>query len=445
MLERMTGSEARPPRIARVGVVVLGELGRSPRMVYHALALASAGAEVHLLGEAGSGLPAAVARSRSIAVHPLRPPRSIPGLRRGTVSGAVRAAQRAAYLGAALGCLPRLDTLLVQVPPAFPTLVVARRACRRTPARLVVDWHNLAAPLAALRLGAGHPAVRWLGAHELGQGARADAHLCVSDALAAALAGHGITATVFPDRPAARFCPTPPEEARGLGQRLGAVVPELSLPAPERPVLVVCPSGYTDDDDFDLLLAAVPELDRRVSAAPGSLPRVVVLLTGDGPRRREVESRIAALTPGHVEVRTVWLEADDYPLLLGAANVGLCLHRSASGLDLPMKVADLLGAGLPVCALAYPCLGEQLANGVDSVLVDGPGSLAGALGALLDGFPSALRLAELRAGVMRSRVQTWERTWEERCQSVLLPGRGALPGEVGAGAASPVVSRRVPR
>ena len=154
-------------------------------MQYHAHALAASGVDVDLVGYKGTPL----SRSSSQTIRASRStgstsPVAHPASRRSkivygvlAVVDALRASVRLWRTDAAL---PRPDLLLVQNPPAFPTLQVAWLVVAPRGARLVIDWHNLGYTILALRLGRRHPAVRlarWLEQHTA---RRAHAHLCVS-------------------------------------------------------------------------------------------------------------------------------------------------------------------------------------------------------------------------------------------------------------------------
>jgi beta-1,4-mannosyltransferase len=389
-------------------------------MQYHAEALAARGVDVDVVACAGSALHAEIRNHPRITCHllPSGSDHVWPRLLR-LPAAAVRAVLQALRLvWVFLVVLRKPDVILVQNPPAIPTLLVTVAVARLRGARLVIDWHNLAWAVLALGAGARNPVIplaRW---YEHALGRRADAHLAVSEALRATLAGRwGLRdVTVLRDRPAARFAPLAREAREPVRERLTRA---LGLGG-RRPALVVSPTSWTADEDFDLLLEAVHRCEALVRDRV--FPDVLVLLTGRGASRRRFEAAVAALPGRRIHVRTLWLEPDDYPGTLGAADLGLCLHRSASGLDLPMKIADMHGAGLPVCALDYgPCLDEMLRHGEGGLRFADAATLARQWVELLGTFPTTPRLDHLRAGVDKARAVSWQAGWDAEARKVLLP------------------------
>ena len=57
-------------------------------------------------------------------------------------------------------------------------------------------------------------------------------------------------------------------------------------------------------------------------------------------------------------VKSIWLDSDDYIKLLNLCDLGISLHYSSSGIDLPMKVVDMFSACLPAAAIYYDTIKE---------------------------------------------------------------------------------------
>jgi beta-1,4-mannosyltransferase len=316
--------------------------------------------------------------------------------------------------------LPKPDVILVQNPPAAPTLLVAWTVARIRGAKLIVDWHNLSHTLLAVRLGERHRAVRALTRSERRWARRADGHLAVSQALADWLLREWrVKAAVVYDRPTAFFAKPTLESANDLWQRLAR---DLNLGARRVPI-VVCPTSWTIDEDFDLLLEALERAERSLQArsTAGDGLDLAVLMTGRGDKRSEFERRLARREFKRIAVRTTWLEPGDYPTLAGMADAGLCLHQSSSGLDLPMKLADFRGAGVPVWAFDYgPVLTEVLTPGREGVTFGEPGELASLLLALAAGDLSTVpKLAASRTWLAANPPERWQDQWERAARPLL--------------------------
>jgi beta-1,4-mannosyltransferase len=414
----------------RAAVVALGDLGRSARMQYHAHALVSNGVDVDLVGLEGTPLSKRITDDPRITVHRikgtrLRIRRSLYGSSY-AVAGLFDAARLGLRLWRTLRQLPRPDLVLVQNPPAFPTFAVTWWSLRRRGVRFFIDWHNLGYTLLRLRLGHWHPAIRLARWVERRDARRVDANLCVSRGLAAFLESRfGVTnAHVLYDRPASAFVPIErgdrERHRQALFGRLGVHGGTVGF--------VVCPTSWTEDEDFDVIIDAVVRLEHRIRGWESAgrerrFPDLVVLVTGDGERRAEFERRFAGLPARRIHLRARWLEPDDYPRVVGSADLGLCLHRSSSGLDIPMKIADLFGAGVPVLALDYgACLAERVRHGDNGLLFSTAEQLADIVFDLFESYPAdQKRLERLRAGARKSSRPTWEEGWTREARPVLLP------------------------
>ena len=460
---------------ARVQVVVLGDFGRSPRMQYHALSLAdSRGADVDVVAYTGSEPRREVASHPNIRMSLISPPprwtesRRVPRV----VALAVRVAtQTTQMLWTVAVALPRPTHVLLQTPPCVPSFAVCWLVCFIRRAKFVIDWHNLAYTLMALKFGPSSPLVRVATMYERMMGRLGHAHFAVTDAMATWLHERwGIeqgAIAVLHDAPPEFFRPSSPEETRALMRRLAPALTASPARVPGdccdwgrslqgqrwregRTALVVS----SPDEDFGVLLDALTLYDEIAVADEDAMeryPDVLVVVTGKGPQRAHYESRMRSLRLNRVAVRTAWLESGDYPTLLGAADLGVCAHTSSSGLDLPMKVVDMFGCGLPVLAARYDVIHElvredarfkggsvtvggargkkkpvvrlpnrrrRAAKAPNGCLFGSPGELAAQLCGVLEGFGAGTSVAEEMRARMRGELEEnggrnrWRDNWE---------------------------------
>jgi beta-1,4-mannosyltransferase len=183
------------------------------------------------------------------------------------------------------------------------------------------------------------------------------------------------------------------------------------------------------------------------SAHSKRLPDLLVLVTGKGPQRAAYAREMASLRLRRVAARTAWVESSEYPKLLGSADLGVCLHTSSSGLDLPMKVVDMFGCGLPVVAVRYDAIGELVvadearqvqgaeerrvgktnefpenanrASPPNGALFSDAGELCATLTRLLRGWGEGeIELDVLRAGAAEAANTRWAEHWEEHALPV---------------------------
>ena len=309
----------------------------------------------------------------------------------------------------------------MQNPPAVPTIALAILICFFRNTKLVIDWHNYGYTILSGTKGAAHPLVKISRVYEQWLGTFSSYNFTVTDAMARQLKAEpfNIRAPILTlhDRPAGIFQPMSSQEARQeFLERLQETEDFASSIMDGSMKLLVSSTSWTPDEDFSLLLDALVAYSTSYSSATSELPPLLVLVTGKGPDKEKYISNISSLKSSGklagITIRTPWLSMQDYATLLASADLGVCLHKSSSGVDLPMKVVDMFGAGLPVVGYSdYESWPELVREGDNGMGFDNAQELTELL-KMVFGPAGPAALGILRTGAVREGSRRWDQEWD---------------------------------
>ncbi|XP_017113969.1 chitobiosyldiphosphodolichol beta-mannosyltransferase [Drosophila elegans] len=436
-----------PPKKRNACVIVLGDIGRSPRMQYHAQSLLEENFNVDVIGYLETRPLEALTQHPRCRIHELTavPVTNLtPKLRL-----LFKAFWQTLSLLMALISIGRPSFLLVQNPPGIPTLIVCYLYCALTRTKLAIDWHNYTYTVLAVGMSGGEqsPLIRLVRRLERYFGSKAHTHFCVTRAMQEDLQQNWDIGpvNVLYDRAPSQFHPIDLPQKHELFLKLAKDFPQFQTKdnsqsdvleataltqklangsvqyKPQRQAVLVSSTSWTPDEDFGILLKALQAYEETAQAEPLVYPSLLCIITGKGPQKEHYAAEIDRLEWRKVSVITPWLEIEDYPTVLASADLGVCLHWSTSGLDLPMKVVDMFGSGLPVCAYDFKCLNELVKHGENGFVFGDHVQLAEQLRIWFENFPNNPSILETRAGFQRSLQQFQELRWRESWRLVAAP------------------------
>uniref|UniRef100_A0A1B6DP58 Glycosyltransferase subfamily 4-like N-terminal domain-containing protein n=1 Tax=Clastoptera arizonana TaxID=38151 RepID=A0A1B6DP58_9HEMI len=165
-----------------VAVIVLGDIGRSPRMQYHAISLLKEGYNVDLIGYDGVKPVAEIQNDPNIKLHflsRLEFSKSFPLL----FGYGLKIIWQCLCLFWTLLWKRRSNYVIVQTPPAIPALFISWLYCLLVQSKLIIDWHNYAFTIMSLTHGKKHMLVKMSIWFEGFFGRKSDGNLCVTKAM----------------------------------------------------------------------------------------------------------------------------------------------------------------------------------------------------------------------------------------------------------------------
>lgn len=364
------------PDINEIVIVVFGDLGHSPRMAFHARSFQKLGYQVNLCGYLESDLPKFLINP-DISIYDIpviKNKRNLPYLLFAIFKVLSQIVDLTLLLKNILDDNTRF--VLVQNPPSLPVLFIIGilKKFWAPNVQLIIDWHNLNWSILNLKYhNENNMIVRIMKFYEkFCSNKFADYNLTVT----AALKNYLIEEFGLPsdkimavyDRPGDIFKPLESQETlHKIVETNKQLFTDYNYDQLTDRILVTSTS-FTPDEDFPVLVNALQHLDKKLQSENPKF-NIFMIVTGKGPLQPEFLSMVKSHTWKNIIIKNVWLPIEQYPNILKIADLGISLHYSSSGLDLPMKIVDLFGSGVPVISMNYPVINELVKDGTNGIIL----------------------------------------------------------------------------
>lgn len=359
----------------KILIIVIGPLTRSPRMLNHIKSFLGCGFDVEVVGQATSNEYEELKdifkshcneEDENLRFNILNSFKSEKG-KAGLIFKVLKQFKELLFI---LWKLRSCDYFLMQNPPSIPLLPLAIFSKLIFGWKVIIDWHNFGYSILALKFDNRNSIfVKVYYFIEIFLGKYADYHLTVTKKMKTLLVETWkITdnkykrerISVLHDKPGLQFFPI--EYSTKL-----EVLKDIPEFAEEKELLAnlyeykigITSTSFTPDEDLNMLLQSLNTLDEQLE---GAKKKLLLLITGKGPLKDDFVEKFNLKTNNmqNISVKFYYLKIENYPKILQVADFGISLHYSSSGVDLPMKVLDMFGCGLPCLSYYYKTVVEEL-------------------------------------------------------------------------------------
>ncbi|CAI5759208.1 unnamed protein product [Candida verbasci] len=339
-------------------IFVLGDIGHSPRMCYHALSFSKLDYIVNLCGYLETRPSNEILDDVNIDIVPIKIVKNSGGLP--YLLFAIRKVLIQFQQLSSIIWNNDSDYIMIQNPPCIPILfiIILYKIFINRQVKIIIDWHNLNYTILNLKFqNLKHPLVQFVKYYESFLGKFANLNLTVTKKMKEFLVDEfdfkKNKIVVLYDRPGKQFQP---------GKRIKH---EIFEDIPKDYKILISSTSFTPDEDFNILLNALKQYEKE------NTPPIFLIVTGKGPLRQKFIETVESLKfSKKIIIKNVWLSSEDYPKILASGDLGVSLHTSSSGIDLPMKIVDFFGCGLPVISLKFSAIDELVKDKVNGLVVE---------------------------------------------------------------------------